>query len=245
MLVIDQDEDRTEPIEIIFRVNPTLRVAGICLNIANCPKCEIFTGNSLEYHSVQSGTKQDDMPELDVYKFDINFAKRPSPVISLQVSKVSNNNRDAINKFLCSLFQFKPTTADVLIFGIDVFVCPAEGSSRAGIDLQNVEDMLSQTQLSEAAERCKEFLKVSLSSTSKEAMNPLNLSDSNIPVALELFERKLADMEGRLMSHIDLRMKALEESQEKHFRMIMERIDANSNNNFPTPTYSTFESTLK
>lgn len=84
---------------------------------------------------------------------------------------------------------------------------------------------------------------MSLSSTSKEAINPLNLSDSNIPVALELFERKLADMEGRLMSHIDVRMKALEESQDKHFRMIMDRIDANSNNNFSTPTYS--ESTFK
>lgn len=72
-----------------FRVNPVaLRVAGISLNIANTPRCEIYTGDHLEYHSVQTGTKQDDMPELDVYKFDINFAKRPSPVISLKVREL-------------------------------------------------------------------------------------------------------------------------------------------------------------
>lgn len=88
LLVIDQESDNPVPIDILFQVNPTaLRIAGICLNIANAPKCEIYTGNCLEYHSVDVGTKQDDMPELDVFKYELNFSQRLPSVISLKVRR--------------------------------------------------------------------------------------------------------------------------------------------------------------
>lgn len=60
-----------------------LRIIGISGNIANCPKCEIYSNDC--YVSVECGEKQDDMPELDVYKYDISFTKRPSANISLKV----------------------------------------------------------------------------------------------------------------------------------------------------------------
>lgn len=130
--------------------------------------------------------------------------------------------------FLC--LQLKPTSAEVLIFGIDVFVCPAiDGESSSGaIDLRNVEDMLAQSNLgiSEAAERCKEFLKVSLDSTKGSA-------DVSIPSGIDqsivhLFDQRLSDMEARIMSQMDLRFKTLELNQERHFRMIMEKLDSNN-----------------
>lgn len=84
--MIDQESSYPDAIEIVFRVNPlALRVAGICLNIANTPKCEVNLGASLEYDSVVRGTKQDDMPELDVYKYEFNWAKRLPSLISLSV----------------------------------------------------------------------------------------------------------------------------------------------------------------
>lgn len=97
LLVIDQDEEeaerRPEDIEIAFQVTPTaLRIVGISLNIANCPKCEIYSDEC--YLSVECGEKQEDMPELDVYKYEISFSKRPSANISLKVES---------NSFSCDL----------------------------------------------------------------------------------------------------------------------------------------------
>lgn len=91
LLVLDnQEEERLDAIEILFRVDPRLhRIAGISLNIGNAPKCEIFKGTHREYNSVVSGLRQDDMPEMDVYKYDISFAKHPSTVIFLKVGKVT------------------------------------------------------------------------------------------------------------------------------------------------------------
>lgn len=88
MIDRDQDEARqdAEDIDIVFRVNPlALRIRAITLNIANCPKCEVFSGDCFEYLCVQNGAKAEDMPELDVYKFEISFAESLSPVVSLKV----------------------------------------------------------------------------------------------------------------------------------------------------------------
>lgn len=118
----------------------------------------------------------------------------------------------------------------MLIFGIDVFVCPANDgeSGSGGIDLRNVEDMLAKSNLgiSEAAERCKEFLKVSLDCNKGSA-------DASIPCSIDqsivhLVDQRLSDMEARLMSQMDLRFKTLELNQERHFRMIMEKLDSNN-----------------
>lgn len=84
--MIDQESDQPDAIEIVFRVPKALRMAGISLNIANTPKCETYVGECLQYDSVETGTKQDDMPELDVYKYDINLCKRPPWLISLKVN---------------------------------------------------------------------------------------------------------------------------------------------------------------
>lgn len=141
--------------------------------------------------------------------------------------------------------QFKPTSAEVLIFGIDVFVCPVsshESSAHSSIDLRNVDEMLAQSHLgiSDAAQRCKDFLKVSLDNSTGQEKKISNLSaiDPNIPAVLEIFEEKLGAMEARLMTHVDLRFQALELSQERNFRMIMERLDSVSINN-NTSTCST------
>ena len=226
--MIDQEDEPPGPIEIVFRVSPFAeRVAGISLNIANAPKCEVFVEQFLEYHSVAEGLKQEDMPELDVYKYDINFSQRPTAVVSLKVGQIFPGCPLPIP--ILSSLQFKSTSSEVLIFGIDVFVCPVpSGESRTGIDLQNVEQMLAQSSLgiSEAAERCKSFLKVNLEGSRSSVLEDVTSDHGISPAVLQLVDRKLSDMETRLKSHLEDRLKTLELNQERHFRLLMERLDS-------------------
>lgn len=210
-LLVIQEDDRPVTLDIVFRVNPTaVRVAGISLNIANVPKCEIYTGECLEYHSMAIGNLQEDMPELDVYKYELNFSKAPPAVVSLQL---------------------KPTKAEILIFGIDCFVCPSGAVSRSGggggIDLQHVEEMLAQSNLgiSESAEKCKEFLKMSLNNDSGfEKASPAVAGFD--PGVMQLFDARLRDTENRLLTEIDNKFKELEDKQENHFWMLMDKLDS-------------------
>lgn len=123
-----------------------------------------------------------------------------------------------------------------MIFGIDAFVCPVAGPAPGSIDLHNVEEMLAQSNLgiSKAAERCKDFLKTSLNRpTTTNTAIPRPPSDSNIQGVLHILDQKLIQMEARLKDHIDGKFQALEASQEKHFREVMERLESFSNRPHP------------
>lgn len=73
--------------------------------------------------------------------------------------------------------------------------------------------------ISEAAERCKDFLKTSLDrptpSQSSETVPTLS------PDLVQLFDAKLEAMESRLTE----RLRALQLSQEKFFREILEKLN--------------------
>lgn len=135
-----------------------------------------------------------------------------------------------------SFFQFIAADDAVLIFGVDVYICPpaaGEAIPTQSINLQNVEDMVSNLNLSPGAEKCKEFLKVAMNQPREE--DPLPMAINSLPPGLlQVFDQKMQDMESRLLSQIDLRFKALELNQERHFQQIMERLESCSNATVPS-----------
>lgn len=89
-------------------------------------------------------------------------------------------------------------------------------------DMRNVEAILSQSNvgISEAAERCKDFLKASLH---KPTILP-QPSQSIPPSMLSMVDQRLSIMEAKIMSHMDTRFKELKDNQDKQFQEIMKRL---------------------
>lgn len=87
------------------------------------------------------------------------------------------------------------------------------------IDVANVESMLANVELTDAAKKCKGFLTESM----KRANNPTTAATLTTDLIMKGLEQKFADFEQRLMDKIDAKFNEIQVKQDQQFQRILDK----------------------